>query len=60
MGREGMRRRHALYKMTSLVLGHEHRARELGLPEAPCLVADPRYSLVRTRLSRRRAAKGER
>jgi 5-methyltetrahydropteroyltriglutamate--homocysteine methyltransferase len=48
MGREGMRRRHALYKMTSLVLGANIVRGELGLPEAPCLAADPRYSLVRT------------
>jgi len=49
MGREGMRRRHALYKMTSLVLGTNVVRSELGLPEAPCRVADPRYSLVRTK-----------
>jgi 5-methyltetrahydropteroyltriglutamate--homocysteine methyltransferase len=49
MGREGMRRRHALYKMTSLVLGTNIVRSELGLPEAQCLVADPRYSLVRTK-----------
>jgi 5-methyltetrahydropteroyltriglutamate--homocysteine methyltransferase len=48
MGREGMRRRHALYKMASLVLGANIVRAELGLPEAECLVADPRYSLVRT------------
>ena len=48
MGREGMRRRHALYKMTSLVLGTNIVRAELGIPEAECLTADPRYSLVRT------------
>jgi 5-methyltetrahydropteroyltriglutamate--homocysteine methyltransferase len=48
MGREGMRRRHALYKMTSMVLGTNIVRAELGLPEAECLVADPRYSLIRT------------
>jgi 5-methyltetrahydropteroyltriglutamate--homocysteine methyltransferase len=48
MGREGMRRRHALYKMASLVRGANIVRAELGLPEAPSLVADPRYSLVRT------------
>jgi 5-methyltetrahydropteroyltriglutamate--homocysteine methyltransferase len=48
MGREGMRRRHALYKMTSLVLGTNIVRAELGVPEAECLTADPRYSLVRT------------
>ena len=46
MGREGMSRRHALYKMVSLVLGTNIVRRELGLPEAECLAADPRYSLV--------------
>jgi len=54
MGREGMRRRHALYKMVSLVLGANAVRRELGLPEAPCLAADPRYSLVRTAAPERR------
>jgi 5-methyltetrahydropteroyltriglutamate--homocysteine methyltransferase len=48
MGREGMRRRHALYKMASLVQGANIVRAELGLPESPSLVADPRYSLVRT------------
>jgi len=48
MGREGMRRRHALYKMTSLVLGTNIVREELGIPQAECLTADPRYSLVRT------------
>ena len=48
MGREGMSRRHASYKMVSLVLGTNIVRRELGLPEAECLAADPRYSLIRT------------
>ncbi len=48
MGREGMRRRHALYKMASLVLGANIVRSELGLPEAHCRIADPRYSLIRT------------
>ncbi len=47
MGREGMSRRHALYKMVSLVQGANIVRRELGLPEAECLAADPRFSLVR-------------
>ena len=34
MGREGMSRRHAFYKMVSLVLGTNIVRRELGLPEA--------------------------
>jgi 5-methyltetrahydropteroyltriglutamate--homocysteine methyltransferase len=46
MGREGMSRRHAFYKMVALVLGTNIVRRELGLPEAPCPAADGRYSLV--------------
>jgi 5-methyltetrahydropteroyltriglutamate--homocysteine methyltransferase len=46
MGREGMSRRHALYKMVSLVLGTNMVRKELGFPEAPCMAADERYSLV--------------
>jgi 5-methyltetrahydropteroyltriglutamate--homocysteine methyltransferase len=46
MGREGMSRRHAFYKMVSLVQGTNIVRRELGLPEASCLAADDRYSLV--------------
>jgi 5-methyltetrahydropteroyltriglutamate--homocysteine methyltransferase len=48
MGREGMSRRHALYKMASLVLGVNIVRRELGLPEAECLLADSKYSLIRS------------
>jgi 5-methyltetrahydropteroyltriglutamate--homocysteine methyltransferase len=46
MGREGMSRRHALYKMVALVQGTNIVRRELGKPEAECLAADERYSLV--------------
>ena len=46
MGREGMSRRHAFYKMVSLVLGTNMVRKELGIPEAVCLAADERYSLV--------------
>jgi 5-methyltetrahydropteroyltriglutamate--homocysteine methyltransferase len=46
MGREGMSRRHAFYKMVSLVLGTNLVRKELGFPEAKCLAADERYSLV--------------
>jgi 5-methyltetrahydropteroyltriglutamate--homocysteine methyltransferase len=46
MGREGMSRRHASYKMVAMVLGTNIVRKELGLPEADCLAADPRYSLV--------------
>jgi len=46
MGREGMSRRHAFYKMVSIVLGTNIVRKELGLPQAQCLAADERYSLV--------------
>jgi 5-methyltetrahydropteroyltriglutamate--homocysteine methyltransferase len=46
MGREGMSRRHAYYKMVALVQGTNIVRRELGLPVAECPAADPRYSLV--------------
>ncbi len=46
MGREGMSRRHAYYKMVSIVQGSNIVRRELGLPEAHCLAADDRYSMV--------------
>ena len=46
MGREGMSRRHAFYKMVSIVLGTNLVRRELGLPEAPCLAAQARYSMI--------------
>ena len=46
MGREGMSRRHAFYKMVSIVLGTNIVRKELGLPEAECGAADERFSLV--------------
>jgi len=46
MGREGMSRRHAYYKIVAMVQGANMVRKELGLPEAECLAADPRYSLV--------------
>jgi len=46
MGREGMSRRHAYYKIVSMVLGANIVRKELGLPQAECLAADDRYSLV--------------
>jgi 5-methyltetrahydropteroyltriglutamate--homocysteine methyltransferase len=49
MGREGMGRRHASYKMVSMVLGTNIVKRELGLPVAECMAADPRYSLTITK-----------
>ncbi|MFN3655721.1 MAG: uroporphyrinogen decarboxylase family protein [Pseudolabrys sp.] len=49
MGREGMGRRHATYKMVAMVLGTNIVRRELGLPEAECLAADGRFSLTVTK-----------
>lgn len=46
MGREGMSRRHAFYKMVSIVLGTNMVRKERGLPEATCLAADERFSMV--------------
>jgi 5-methyltetrahydropteroyltriglutamate--homocysteine methyltransferase len=46
MGREGMSRRHALYKMAALVQGTNVVRKELGAPLADCLLADTRFSLV--------------
>ena len=46
MGREGMSRRHAFYKMVSIVLGTNLVRRELKLPEAQCLAAEPAYSMI--------------
>jgi 5-methyltetrahydropteroyltriglutamate--homocysteine methyltransferase len=46
MGREGMGRRHAGYKMVSMVLGTNIIKKELGLPETECLAANARYSLA--------------
>ena len=46
MGREGMSRRHAFYKMVSIVRGTNLVRRARGLPEAPCLAADERFSMV--------------
>jgi 5-methyltetrahydropteroyltriglutamate--homocysteine methyltransferase len=43
-GREGMGRRHAFFKMVSLVRGTNIVRRELGLPEVSVLAADPRFS----------------
>src|SRR5229473_1565453 len=46
MGREGMSRRHAHYKMVAMVLGTNIVRKEMGLPEAECQAAEPRYSLA--------------
>ena len=48
MGREGMSRRHAYYKMVSLVQGTNIVRKELGLPLAESLGADAKLSLLRT------------
>ncbi|MEO8258266.1 MAG: cobalamin-independent methionine synthase II family protein [Acidobacteriota bacterium] len=45
-GREGMSRRIAFYKMVSIVRGANIVRKELGLPEAECLAANPRYALA--------------
>jgi len=45
-GREGMSRRIAFFKMVSIVRGAKIVRRELGLPEARCLAADPQYALA--------------
>jgi hypothetical protein len=46
MGREGMARRHALYKMVSLVQGTNIIRKEHGIPEAECIAADPKLTLL--------------
>jgi 5-methyltetrahydropteroyltriglutamate--homocysteine methyltransferase len=48
MGREGMSRRHAFYKMVALVQGVNLVRTELGLPVADSLAVDPKLSLIRT------------
>src|SRR6195256_2002255 len=48
MGREGMSRRHAFYKMVALVQGTNIVKKELGLPVTESLAADPTLSLLRT------------
>jgi 5-methyltetrahydropteroyltriglutamate--homocysteine methyltransferase len=45
MGREGMSRRHAFFKMVALVQGTNIIRRELGLPVAECRAADERFIL---------------
>jgi 5-methyltetrahydropteroyltriglutamate--homocysteine methyltransferase len=45
-GREGMSRRIAFFKMVSIVRGTNIVRNELGVPEAQCLAADPRYALA--------------
>ena len=45
-GRQGMSRLHAFYKMVALVRGANIVRRELGLPAADILAADPKGSLI--------------
>ncbi|HYS49951.1 MAG TPA: cobalamin-independent methionine synthase II family protein [Xanthobacteraceae bacterium] len=45
-GRQGMSRLHAFYKTVSLVRGANIVRRELGLPEADVLAADPKGALL--------------
>jgi 5-methyltetrahydropteroyltriglutamate--homocysteine methyltransferase len=46
MGREGMARRHALYKMVSLVQGTNLVRKELGIKQAECIAADANLTLL--------------
>jgi len=46
MGREGMARRHALYKMVSLVQGTNIVRKEHGIKEAECIAANPKLTLL--------------
>jgi len=46
MGREGMSRRHASYKMVSMVQGTNEVRKELGLPLANCLAENQQFSLA--------------
>jgi 5-methyltetrahydropteroyltriglutamate--homocysteine methyltransferase len=48
MGREGMSRRHAYYKMVALGLGANILRKELGLPEVELRAADANLSLIPT------------
>jgi 5-methyltetrahydropteroyltriglutamate--homocysteine methyltransferase len=43
MGREGMSRQHANYKMVAMVLGTNIVRKELGLPEGEGLAGDLRF-----------------
>jgi 5-methyltetrahydropteroyltriglutamate--homocysteine methyltransferase len=47
MGREGMSRRHAFYKMVALVQGVNVVKKELGLPVTESPAADPTFSQLR-------------
>jgi hypothetical protein len=58
MGREGMARRHALYKMVSLVQGTNIVRREHGIPEAQCIAADSDLTLLTIKKADAPAAAG--
>ena len=45
MGREGMSRRHAFYKVVAIVRGTNIIRTEAGVPVAECLAAEERYIL---------------
>ncbi|MFQ5915738.1 MAG: hypothetical protein ACE5JS_21405 [Nitrospinota bacterium] len=45
-GREGMSRRIAFFKMASIVRGTNIIRKELGLPEAECVAADPKFQFA--------------
>jgi 5-methyltetrahydropteroyltriglutamate--homocysteine methyltransferase len=59
MGREGMARRHALYKMVSLVQGTNIIRKEHGIPEAECIAANADLTLLDVRKSTPAAAPAE-
>ena len=48
MGREGMSRRHAFYKMVALVQGTNIVKQGAGPAGGRALGADPKFSLIRT------------
>jgi 5-methyltetrahydropteroyltriglutamate--homocysteine methyltransferase len=56
MGREGMARRHALYKMVSLVQGTNIIRKEHGIPEAECIAANADLTLLDVKKSAPTAA----
>jgi 5-methyltetrahydropteroyltriglutamate--homocysteine methyltransferase len=55
MGREGMARRHALYKMISLVQGTNIVRKELGINQAECIAADANLTLLDSEVTDRTA-----
>lgn len=45
-GREGLTRRVSFFKMAAIVRGTNIVRKELGLPEAECIAADPNYQIA--------------